>query len=168
MKLGIDIMGGDFAPKETTLGAIQAFRELPVDVKIVLIGDKDIIVSILKIEGVSPDSFEIVHTTEVIEMAESATKAIQQKPNSSISTGFRLLKEGKIDAFASAGNTGAMLVGAMFSVKASPGILRPAISTVLPKENGSWGLLLDVGVNADCKPEVLQQFALIGSLYAKY
>src|SRR5580693_6098473 len=168
MRLGLDIMGGDFAPKETTLGAIQALHELPAGVKIVLIGDKDAIVTILKNEGVSPDSFEIVHTTEVIEMAEHPTKAIQQKPNSSISTGFRLLKEGKIDAFASAGNTGAMLVGAMFSVKASPGILRPAISTVLPKENGEWGLILDVGINVDCKPEVLQQFALLGSLFAQH
>ncbi len=167
MRIGIDIMGGDFAPKETTLGAIQTYRELPADVKIVLIGDKDAIVSILKNEGVSPDAFEIVHTTEVIEMAEHPTKAIQQKTNSSIAIGFRLLKEGKLDAFASAGNTGAMLVGAMFSVKTSPGILRPAISTVLPKENGEWGIILDVGINVDCKPEVLQQFALLGSLLAQ-
>src|SRR6185295_9192335 len=138
MRIGIDIMGGDFAPLETTLGAIQAFKELPSDVKLVLIGDNEAIVSILKNEGVSPASFDIVHTTEVIEMADHPTKAIQQKPNSSISIGFHLLKEKKIDAFASAGNTGAMLVGSMFSVKASPGILRPAISTVLPKENGEW------------------------------
>ena len=150
------------------LGAIQALRELPSAVRLVLIGDRPSILSVLEREGVAADSFEIVHTTEVIGMADHPTKAIQQKPQSSIAIGFQLLKEGKLDSFASAGNTGAMLVGSMFSVKAIPGILRPAISTLLPKENGGWGLLLDVGVNADCKPEVLQQFAVLGSLYAKH
>jgi glycerol-3-phosphate acyltransferase PlsX len=161
-------MGGDYAPEQTVLGAIQALRELPSAVRLVLIGDRPSILSVLEREGVAADSFEIVHTTEVIGMADHPTKAIQQKPQSSIAIGFQLLKEGKLDSFASAGNTGAMLVGSMFSVKAIPGILRPAISTLLPKENGGWGLLLDVGVNADCKPEVLQQFAVLGSLYAKH
>jgi len=168
MKLGIDIMGGDYAPEQTTLGAIAAFRELPASVKLVLIGDREAILSILKREGVDAGSFEIVHAPEVIEMADHPTKAIQQKPNSSIAIGFYLLKEKKIDAFASAGNTGAMLVGSMFSVKSIPGIMRPAISTLVPKENGGWGLILDVGVNADCKPEVLNQFAVLGSLYAQH
>ena len=168
MRLGVDIMGGDYAPEQTVLGAIQALRELPSAVRLVLIGDRPSILSVLEREGVAADSFEIVHTTEVIGMADHPTKAIQQKPQSSIAIGFQLLKEGKLDSFASAGNTGAMLVGSMFSVKAIPGILRPAISTLLPKENGGWGLLLDVGVNADCKPEVLQQFAVLGSLYAKH
>ena len=158
----------DYAPEQTVLGAIQALRELPSAVRLVLIGDRPSILSVLEREGVAADSFEIVHTTEVIGMADHPTKAIQQKPQSSIAIGFQLLKEGKLDSFASAGNTGAMLVGSMFSVKAIPGILRPAISTLLPKENGGWGLLLDVGVNADCKPEVLQQFAVLGSLYAKH
>lgn len=161
-------MGGDYAPEQTVLGAIQALRELPSTVRLVLLGDRPSILSVLEREGVAADSFEIVHTTEVIGMADHPTKAIQQKPQSSIAIGFQLLKEGKLDSFASAGNTGAMLVGSMFSVKAIPGILRPAISTLLPKENGGWGLLLDVGVNADCKPEVLQQFAVLGSLYAKH
>lgn len=161
-------MGGDYAPEQTVLGAIQALRELPSTARLVLIGDRPSILSVLEREGVAADSFEIVHTTEVIGMADHPTKAIQQKPQSSIAIGFQLLKEGKLDSFASAGNTGAMLVGSMFSVKAIPGILRPAISTLLPKENGGWGLLLDVGVNADCKPEVLQQFAVLGSLYAKH
>ncbi len=101
-------------------------------------------------------------------MSEHPTKSFQQKPKSSLAAGFHLLKEGKIDAFSSAGNTGAMLVGSMFTVKPIAGILRPAIATLLPKVSGGWGLLLDVGVNADCKPEVLQQFALLGSVYAKH
>ena len=161
-------MGGDFAPLETVNGAILALAELPQDTKLVLIGDSALISSEIKKAGVDISRFEIVNTTEVIGMGEHPTKAIQQKPNSSISVGFHLLKEGQLHAFASAGNTGAMLVGSMFSVKATPGILRPAIATLLPKENGGWGLLLDVGVNADCKPEVLQQFAILGSLYAKH
>lgn len=168
MNIGIDMMGGDFAPEQTTLGAIQAWRELPATVKLVLIGKKDSIVAILNREGIAPDVFEIVHAAEIIEMADHPTKAIQQKPGSSIAIGFSLLKEKKIDSFASAGNTGAMLVGAMFSVKPVPGIVRPAISTLVPKENGGWGLILDVGVNADCKPEVLGQFAILGALYAKH
>jgi len=168
MKIGIDIMGGDFAPEQTMLGAIEAWRALPSSVKLVLIGERDAMVSILEREGIPEDAFELVSVTEVIGMAEHPTKAFQQKQDSSISVGFRLLKENKIQSFASAGNTGAMLVGSMFTVKTIPGILRPAISSLLPKENGGWGLILDVGVNADCKPEVLQQFALLGSLYAQH
>lgn len=166
MRLGVDIMGGDYAPEQTIAGAIEAYRELPASARLVLIGNKDLMAPFIEKAGLPSDAFEIVHTTEVIGMGEHPTKAIQQKPNSSISVGFQLLKEGKIDSFASAGNTGAMLVGAMFSVKPIPGILRPAIATLLPKENGGWGLMLDVGVNADCKPEVLQQYAVLGSLYA--
>lgn len=168
MRIGIDIMGGDYAPKETTLGAIEALHAVDESVRIVLIGNQDVFLPILKSENIDPSRFDIIHTTDVIEMAEHPTKAIQQKPNSSLAVGFQLLKEGKLDAFSSAGNTGAMLVGAMFSVKAIPGIMRPCISTVLPKPDGSYGLLLDVGVNADCKPEVLYQFAMLGSLYAQH
>lgn len=168
MRIGIDIMGGDYAPLETTLGAIYALRELPDHVKIVLLGDRNVILPVLKQNNVREDSFEIVHTTEIIDMSDSPTRAFSQKPNSSLAIGFHLLKEQKLDGFASAGNTGAMMVGAMFSVKTIPGILRPAISSIIPKENGGIGIILDVGINADCKPEVLQQFALLGSLLAEH
>lgn len=167
MRIGVDIMGGDFAPEHTLLGALEAWRELPEGIRLVLIGDREAMLPILQREQVPAEAFDIVHTTEVIAMSDHPTKAFQQKQNSSIAVGFHLLKEGKIDSFASAGNTGAMLVGSMFTVKAIPGILRPAIATLLPKFDGGWGLLLDVGVNADCKPEVLQQFALLGALYAQ-
>ena len=167
MRIGIDVMGGDFAPEQTVLGAIQARKDLPENTELVLIGDRTAILQILKRENTAESQFTIVHCTEVIGMAEHPTKAIQQKPDSSISKGFQLLKTGAIDSFASAGNTGAMLVGSMFTVKAIPGILRPAIASLLPKENGGWGLILDVGVNADCKPEMLQQFAILGSIYAQ-
>jgi glycerol-3-phosphate acyltransferase PlsX len=101
-------------------------------------------------------------------MNEHPTKALKEKPQSSISIGFHLLQSKKIDAFISAGNTGAMMVGAIYSIKLIEGILRPTISTILPRENGSLGLLLDVGINADCKPENLVQFAVLGSLYSQY
>lgn len=168
MKIGLDVMGGDYAPKATVLGAIEAYKVLAADQKLVLIGDKELVVSILKENNFSPDHFDFVHTTEVIGMGEHPTKAIVQKPDSSISVGFKLLKEGGIDAFSSAGNSGAMLVGAMFSVKAIPGILRPAIASFVPKLEGGLGILIDVGANADCKPEYLVQFGVLGSLFAQH
>src|ERR1700743_330644 len=166
MKIGLDIMGGDFAPEAAVLGAILAQKVLSGS-KLVLIGDKDIAVKILQENNSNPDDFEFVHTTEVIGMGEHPTKAIVQKPDSSISVGFKLLKDGGIQAFASAGNPGAMLVGAMFSVKAIPGVIRPAITTIVPKLKGGLGILLDVGANADCKPENLLQFGVLGSLFAE-
>lgn len=168
MKIGLDVMGGDYAPKATVLGAIEAYKVLSADQKLVLIGDKELTVSILQENNFSPDHFDFVHTTEVIGMGEHPTKAIVQKPDSSISVGFKLLKEGGVDAFSSAGNSGAMLVGAMFSVKAIPGILRPAIASFVPKLEGGLGILIDVGANADCKPEYLVQFGVLGSLFAQY
>lgn len=167
MKIGLDIMGGDYAPKAIVLGAIAAHQSLNAGEHIVLIGDTEQIKPILAEEGFNPDHFEYVHTDEVIGMGEHPTKAIVQKPNSSIAVGFNLLKEGKIDSFASAGNSGAMLVGAVFSVKTIPGIIRPCLCSILPKLKGGTGLLLDVGANADCKPDILLQFGVLGSLYAE-
>ena len=167
MKIGLDIMGGDYAPKAIVLGAIAAHQSLNAGEHIVLIGDTEQIKPILAEEGFNPDHFEYVHTDEVIGMGEHPTKAIVQKPKSSIAVGFNLLKEGKIDSFASAGNSGAMLVGAVFSVKTIPGIIRPCLCTILPKIKGGTGLLLDVGANADCKPDILLQFGVLGSLYAE-
>lgn len=168
MKIGLDIMGGDYAPKAAVLGAIAAQAHLSNNQHLVLIGDKEQITPILKEQDFNPDLFEYIQTTEVIGMGEHPTKAIVQKPNSSISLGFQMLKEGTLDSFASAGNTGAMLVGAMFSVKAIQGVLRPAISTIIPKLKGGFKIMLDAGANADCKPEHLVQFSILGSLYAKH
>lgn len=166
MKIGLDIMGGDYAPKATILGAIEACKALSSDHKLVLIGDQQVALKLLEENNFSPDHFEFVHTTEVIDMGEHPTKAIARKPNSSINVGFQLLKEGKIEAFSSAGNTGAMLVGSMFSVKTIPGVIRPAMITIVPKLKGGLGILLDVGANADCKPDNLLQFGILGSLFA--
>ena len=134
MKIGIDIMGGDYAPQATVSGAVLAYKELPKEVKIVLIGDEAQILAELAKLGADPTNFEIVNAPEVIGMGEHPTKAFTQKPNSSIVVGFHLLKEGKIDAFASNGNTGAMLIGCMFTIKTIAGIIRPCITTLLPKE----------------------------------
>jgi glycerol-3-phosphate acyltransferase PlsX len=167
MKIGLDIMGGDYAPKSAVLGAIEAYKALPAGQSLVLVGDKEVAIGILQENEFNPDHFEFVHTNEVIGMGEHPTKAIAQKADSSIAVGYKLLKEGNIDAFSSAGNTGAMLVGAMFSVKSIPGVLRPALTAIVPKLKGGLGILLDVGANADCKPDMLLQFGLLGSLFAE-
>ncbi len=168
MKIGLDIMGGDFAPKATVLGAIEAQKALLPGQKIVLFGDKDQALPLISENGIDPNVFDYVHTTEMIGMGEHAAKAVLQKPNSSISLGFQHLKDGQIDAFSSAGNTGAMLVGAMFSVKPVAGVIRPAIATNVPKLKSGFGIMLDVGANADCKPDVLAQFGIMGSIYAEH
>lgn len=168
MKIGLDIMGGDYAPEANVLGAIAAHQVLSPEEQIVLIGDTQQIKSLITENGYNPDYFEYVHTEEVIGMGEHPTKAIVQKPKSSIAVGFSLLKEGQLDSFASAGNSGAMLVGAVFSVKTIPGIIRPCLTTFVPKLTGGVGLMLDVGANADSKPDTLLQFGILGSLYAEY
>ncbi len=168
MKVGIDIMGGDFAPTVTVLGAIQAYHELPGSCKIVMIGDQSQILPIIEEANADPDVFEIVHTNEVIEMGEHPAKAFSKKPKSSIGIGFHLLNTGKINAFASTGNTGAMMVGAMYTVKVIHGIIRPCISSILPRLSGKNSIILDVGVNADCRPDVLYQYAILGAIYAEY
>ena len=167
MKIGIDIFGGDFAPNANVAGAILARKELPRDAKIVLLGDQDQILTCLSAHGGNPDDFEIVHAPDEITMHDHPTRAIPQKPNSSISVGFDLLANGAIQAFASTGNTGAMLVGSIYKIHTIPGIIRPCITSTLPCIDGTNSILLDVGSNADCKPDVLYQFALLGSLYAK-
>jgi phosphate acyltransferase len=167
VKIGLDIMGGDFAPETTVGGAVLAQRELPADIRLVLIGDKDKTLALLKKHNVSPDKFDIVHTTEVIEMSDQPLKAISQKPDSSIAVGFKMLKNKEIDGFASNGNTGAMMVGSLYSVKAIEGVMRPCLVAAIPREDGTKGTLLDVGSNADCRPEVLCQFAILGQIYVR-
>ena len=168
MKIGIDIMGGDYAPQKSVHGAILALKELPKNISIVLFGKENKIISELKQHACSTDKFEIIDCSEVISMEEHATKAFRSKPNSSIAKGFKYLAKGEIDGFASAGNTGAMFIGGFYAVKAIPGILRPPLSTLIPREDGGVTVLLDVGANADCKPDVLSQFGILGSLFSKH
>jgi glycerol-3-phosphate acyltransferase PlsX len=166
MKIGIDILGGDFAPNANISGAILAKKELPNDVRLVLIGDRDQISSGLLSYGEDVSGYDIVHAPDVITMHDHPTRAIPQKPNSSIAVGFDLLAAKEINAFASTGNTGAMLVGAIFKINSIPGIIRPCITSTIPAIDGGKTILLDVGSNADCKSDVLYQFAVLGSLYA--
>ncbi len=167
MNIGIDMMGGDFAPKEAVKGVINYFSTPENASSLFLIGHQEQIQKLFVEHNFQSDKITFIHAEQVIDMHEHPTKALKEKQQSSIAIGFRLLATEKIDAFISAGNTGAMLVGALFSIKAIEGVLRPTISALLPKENGSTGLILDVGLNADCKPEQLNQFAILGTVYAQ-
>ncbi len=168
MRIGIDIHGGDYAPEVTVKGSIEAVKYLSADDKLVLIGDSADAERICKENNFDSAVFEIVHTEEKISMGEHPAKAFTRKTNASIVLGFGLLSQDKIDAFASAGNTGAMLVGAMQVVKSIPGVIRPSITATIPRLSDKPTLLLDVGINPDCKPDVLYQYAILGSLYAEH
>ena len=165
MNIAIDVMGGDYAPEAVIDGIIQAIPSLTNKEVILAIGPKDIINQLLAERNCTSEQIRVIHAEEVIEMGEHPTRALSQKPNSSIGIGFALLKEGKADVFASAGNTGAMMVGSLFSVKTIEGIQRPAIAGFVPQTNGKYAVMLDIGANADCKPEMLEQWALLGSVY---
>jgi len=167
MRIGLDVLGGDFAPNATLHGAIMAQKELPESTRIVLIGDKDIIVAFLKEEKVAATAFDIVDAPDLIEMDEQPTKALVNKPNSSIATGFRMLKHKEINAFCSAGSSGAMLVGSIYSVNSIQGVIRPSAPAYIPKENGGSTILIDVGTNPDSKPDMLCQFGLLGAVFAE-
>jgi len=168
MRIGLDVMGGDFAPDAVIEGAVDALDQLPSTDRLVLIGDSIIIKEKLSSLGVDHSLFEIIPTTQVIEMADHPAKSFSQKRDSSIAVGFSMLKSGLIDGFASAGNTGAMLVGASYTLNVIPGVFRPALATLIPSVDGRSTVLLDVGINPDCKPDVLLQYAILGSIYAKY
>ena len=167
MRIGLDAMGGDFAPEATVNGAILSCAELPHEVKIVLIGDERLLSEQLAGKDYPADRIEIVHSSEVIEMGEKPLKAISTKPDSSIAIGLRMLKNNELDSFSSAGNSGAMLVGSMYSVGPIHGVIRPATFAYIPQENGNNSILLDIGTNTDVKVDVLYQFALLGSIYAE-
>lgn len=167
MTIGIDMMGGDFAPLEAVKGIRLYLEETAHPAALVLLGDEQQINQLLQEHNLHTAGLKIVHAPQVIDMHEHPTRALREKQQSSIAIGFHFLSSGKTDAFISAGNTGAMLVGSLYSLKPVEGILRPTISTIIPKENGNSGLLLDVGLNSDCKPEQLNQFAVMGSVYAQ-
>lgn len=165
MKIGLDVMGGDFAPEATINGAILALNELTDEDQILLIGDESAIRSHFSNREFPADRLEIVHASQVIEMGEKPLRAISSKHDSSISVGLKMLKSKKIAAFASAGNSGAMLVGSMYSVGTIPGVIRPTTFAHIPQESGGSNIILDIGTNADVKADVLYQFALLGSIY---
>lgn len=169
MDIGIDIMGGDFAPDEAVKGIALYASNIHPDVTIHCLGDEETVKDALFRHGLLDKEFiKVHHAPDQIGYHEPPTKAFKEKPNSSLVKGFQLLAQQSLSAFISAGNTGAMLVGAMFSVKVIEGVMRPTVSGILPKPNGGSGVLLDAGLNIDCKPEHLNQFAILGSLYSKH
>ena len=168
MKIGLDVMGGDYAPEVTIEGALLSLDKLASEDRIFLFGPEDIITEKIHEKGGNLKDFTIVHCPDVIGMGERPIKAFTQKPASSISMGFTYLKGKKIDAFASAGNSGAVMVGAMYSVSNIKGVIRPSTLTTLPKENGGMNVMLDIGTNPDIKPDILYQFAILGSIYSKH
>ena len=168
MNISLDMMGGDYAPEEAVKGISLFLAEGVKDLTLTLIGDEAKVKEQLQSQGVPLDHIQLVHASQVIDMHEHPTKALREKQQSSIAIGFQLLASGKTDAFISAGNTGAMMVGALFSIKAIEGVSRPTIGAYIPRENGTLGLLVDAGINSDCKPENLAQFAILGSMYAEH
>ena len=168
LKIGIDISGGDFAPEATVLGSILAQKVLPANTKLVLIGDESKIREIAAREKFDTSVWEIIHTTEAIGMGEHPAKTYSQKPNASIPIGFNMLASGELDGFASAGNTGAMMVGAMMTIKSVEGVIRPSIGTLMPSGSDIPTIMLDAGLNPDTRPDVLYQYAIMGSLFAEH
>jgi len=164
MRIVLDAMGGDFAPHVPVLGAVQAAKEFGV--KVILTGKKELVERELSKYSYPPELVEVVPAEEVIEMDEQPARALKKK-NSSIHAGLNLVKEGKADAFVSAGNTGAVMAISLFTVGRVKGVERPAITAILPNLSG-YTFLLDVGANVDCKPHHLLQFAVMGSAYARY
>jgi len=165
VRIGIDAMGGDNAPDVIIEGALHSLTEIESDSRIVLFGDKVVIDSALASRKIPGDTFDIIHSSEVITMQDHAAKAWNRKPESSIRVGFDYLKSGKIDGFASAGSTGAMLVGAVYCAEPIRNVIRPGISALVSTVDGGNVLLLDVGLNVDCKPDVLEQYGILGSAY---
>ncbi|MFO7671049.1 MAG: phosphate--acyl-ACP acyltransferase [Bacteroidales bacterium] len=167
MRIGIDMMGGDYAPGSTIRGSILAREALPDQIELFLFGDQDLIRRYSEEHQLDIVGMTIVHTPHSVSMGDHPFKAFREKPDSSVFTGQRWIANGSIDGFCSAGNTGAMMVGAMQIITSIPGIIRPAIAAPLPNMVLNRSLLLDVGLNPDARPDVLYQYGTIGTIYSK-
>lgn len=171
MRIGIDAMGGDFAPRNVVLGVIEARTFLAPDSHIVLYGDPTAIRGAFVREGCSDPlaslGCSVAPALQVIQMGEYPARAIKAKPDSSIVVGFKALRAGEIDAFAGAGNTGAMMVGSVLLLKPLAGGVRPCLPIEIPVQTGRTALFLDIGFNTDCRAETLYDFGLLGSVYAR-
>jgi len=167
MRIGVDIMGGDFAPEATLLGAVLARKDLPDESELVLFGDQKQIEEVATREGYDLSGFTVFHTPHSVEMNDNPARVYSEKPESGIALGMRMLKAQELDGFASAGNTGAMLVGAIQIINSIPGVIRPCLGASVPNERGTPTVLLDIGLNADARPDVLYQYGIIGSIYAE-
>lgn len=162
MKIAVDAYGGDYAPLEVLKGSVMAVQELGVDV--VLLGYEDEMRRVLKEHGLSDKGLHFVGTSEVIDIHEEPAAAVRTKKDSSMVVGLRMLREGSVDAFVSAGSTGALLAGATLIAKRIKGVKRAALAPVIPTDGGG-AMLIDAGANTEVKPEYLYQFAVMGSIY---
>ena len=162
MKIILDLMGGDNAPLAPLDGAAQAVREYGVE--IIGLGDEALIRKTAAEHSIPLDGIELVHCTENIEMCDEPARAVRQKKDSTIVVGLNMLKEGRGDAFVSAGSTGALHVGTSLIVRALRGIKRPALATMIPAQNKAY-LLLDCGANVECRVDMLEAFAVMGTCY---
>jgi glycerol-3-phosphate acyltransferase PlsX len=164
-KIVVDAMGGDFAPRNAVLGAIEALN-ISNDFELFLVGKKDDILKVISENNLSFDEKNIIHTSQVIEMGDTPTQAIKTKPDSSMVVGARLVKDKKADAFVSAGNTGAMMAASTLIMGRIPGVGRPTIGTFMPNESGIT-TIFDVGASVDSKPSHLFEYAIMGSIFVK-
>ena len=167
MKIILDAMGGDNAPLAPVMGAVQAAKDFGA--QIILVGRGEEILRVLKEQGIDnlPEGVEVVHAEQVVDAHEDPTAAVRKQKDSSMMVGLKMLADGVGDAFISAGSTGALLTGATLIVKRVKGIRRAAMGPVMPNKAGGKTVILDCGANAECTPEFLLQFGLVGSLYAK-
>lgn len=167
MKIILDAMGGDHAPEAPVLGAVQAAKDFGA--QITLIGRGEEILEVMRANGIEnlPAGIEISHADDVVDMHDDPGAVIHKRKNSSMVMGLKMLSDGAGDAFVSAGSTGALLSGATLLVKRVKGIRRAAMGPVMPNKAGGKTVILDCGANAECTPEFLLQFGIVGSLYAK-
>ena len=165
MNIGIDAMGGDYAPKECIKAVVNEANSENCDSHFFVFGEPKALREYAS--DLNHQNITVINTGDSISMGENPIKAVSTKKDSSINVGMHFLAEGKIDTFLGAGNTGAMMVSALYNVKGIPGIDRPALSSVLPQQSGITGVLVDVGANSDVKPETLPKFAILGTEYAK-
>ena len=167
MRIILDAMGGDHAPQAPVIGALQAAKDFGA--QITLVGRGEEILSVLRSQGYNdlPEGIEIAHADEVVDMHDDPANVIRKKKNSSMVIGLKMLSDGLGDAFVSAGSTGALLSGATLLVKRVKGIRRAAMGPTMPNKAGGKTVILDCGANAECTPEFLLQFGLVGSIYAK-
>ncbi len=164
MKIIVDAMGGDNAPLEVLKGCIEAKNEYSLD--IILVGDKEVINNCAKDNSLDISAFEILHASQIISMNDSATDVLKTKSDSSIAVGLKALKEGRADAFSSAGNSGALVMGATTIVKRIKGIKRVCFCAIIPNADG-FSMITDTGANIECRPEMIDQFATMASVYMK-
>ena len=167
MRIALDAMGGDYAPKNTVAGAVQALREYPRITKLFLTGDEQAIKSELSSLGCTDPRIEIVHTTQVVEMSDAAVEAVRRKKDSSVSRAVDLVKSGQADAIVSAGHTGAAVAATTIKLRTLEGIERPGIASYIPTEKNVC-VLIDAGANIDAKPLHLLQYAIMGSVLSKH